>query len=379
MRSSTPSLPLRHMRRTSWSTAIQLCVVIVLLLFVTVLIMRCMVRLTARPSAAREAFANPSGHPGITRHDPNAPEPITDVSADMLATYASDHRSTPATIYDDKYTKLYRRIVDEPKAKLVEFEVEDLQQRTKLKEYGSKAIVVDVGCGTGVHLDLLATELPDAQLYGIDLSPDMLSAARQRLRPHGGRVRLMEGDLNDREALYEGMCTHLVCYYFSFNYAKSSRTFFENARRWLQPNGYVCVHLVDPHKFDPVPEVANPVRGISLQRYFTKRKTDAKIILNRSHNGADGVSVSHRSRNRIYKCNFEHKPKTRSAVFTEEIIDPAARHVRRHTTTLHMPHHEAVVQAARKAGFRLRHVTPLLEIGDEYEYLCYLQRDDAEV
>jgi ubiquinone/menaquinone biosynthesis C-methylase UbiE len=356
-------------RVTTWSTAIQLCVVIVLLLLLTTLALRCVARLSPvganhTHNAAHEPFANPKA--------PGAPEPITDIPEDILATYASEHKSTPASIYDANYARLYQTIVEQPKQHLVHFEVEDLIARTRLREYGTKATVVDLGCGTGAHLNKLAKELPDAQFYGVDQSPPMLAVARKKVRSHGGRVRLMQADMNDADALYKGMCTHLVCYYFSFYYTKSSRTFFENAHKWIQPNGYLCVHLVDPYKFDPVPEVANPLRGISLQRYHDQRKTGAKVIIKQS------TTSSTTPTNRIYTCNFEHQPKTRTAVFTESIIDPHKERVRRHTTTLHMPHHEAVVQSARKAGFRLRHVTSLLEIGDEYEFLCYLQRDDKE-
>ena len=322
-------------------------------------------RLITTPSIttnATETFANPN----IIRHDPNAPEPITDVSDNMLATYASEHRSTPATIYDEQYARLYTMIVDNPKKSLVNFEIDDLVERTRLKDFGSKAILLDVGCGTGTHLHTIAEQLPTAELYGLDQSSAMLDVARKRIQEHRGRVRLIKGDLNDPRSLYEGMCTHMVCYYFSFYYAKSPRQFFENARRWLQPNGYLCIHLVDPSKFDPVPEVANPIRGISLQRYFKRRKTDAKVIL------------AGNTTNRLYKCDFNYVPEQQRAVFTEAIIDPSQKFVRRHTTKLHMPHHEVVVQIARKSGFRLRHVTSLLEIGDEYEYLCYLQRDDRD-
>ena len=359
------SLPVRV---TTWSTAIQLCVVVVLLLLLIILTIRCVVRVSNHHSNAYEPFANHPTEVGISRYDPNAPEPIVDVSEDMLATYTSEHRSTPATIYDRTYARLYQAVVDRPKQHLVTFEVEDLVARTKLREYGTKAIVVDLGCGVGAHLHEMATVLPDAQLYGVDQSPDMLALARKRVAGHGGRVRLMQADMNDTQALYKGMCTHMVCYYFSFYYTDSSRVFFDNAYRWIRPNGYLCVHLVDPYKFDPIPEIANPLRGISLQRYYNERKTDAKVIVNQGSS----------STNRIYKCNFEHQPKTRTATFTETIIDPQRETVRRHTTTLHMPHHEAVVQSARKAGFRLRHVTSLLEVGDEYEFLCYLQRDDKE-
>jgi trans-aconitate 2-methyltransferase len=51
--------------------------------------------------------------------------------------------------------------------------------------------VVDMGCGPGNSTELLIARYPDAEVTGLDSSPDMLAQARARLP----RCRFVEGDL----------------------------------------------------------------------------------------------------------------------------------------------------------------------------------------
>jgi len=53
--------------------------------------------------------------------------------------------------------------------------------------------VLDVGCGTGLSLPRLSAQVgTGGRVIGIDLSPDMLAIARERIRTHGlGNVELI--------------------------------------------------------------------------------------------------------------------------------------------------------------------------------------------
>lgn len=58
--------------------------------------------------------------------------------------------------------------------------------------------VLDVACGTGVLLKLLAERFPEAELYGVDASADMLTQARRALKqfPH---IHLTQAKVNPGE------------------------------------------------------------------------------------------------------------------------------------------------------------------------------------
>ena len=57
----------------------------------------------------------------------------------------------------------------------------------------SPRTVVDLGCGPGNLTELLAQRWPDAEVVGVDSSPEMVEAARAR----GGTVRYEVGDVRD--------------------------------------------------------------------------------------------------------------------------------------------------------------------------------------
>src|SRR5262249_9792471 len=52
--------------------------------------------------------------------------------------------------------------------------------------------IVDLGCGPGNSTELLTERFPDAQVVGVDSSPDMLRQARERLP----RCTFVQGDLS---------------------------------------------------------------------------------------------------------------------------------------------------------------------------------------
>ncbi|CAH1657591.1 trans-aconitate 2-methyltransferase [Hyphomicrobiales bacterium] len=56
---------------------------------------------------------------------------------------------------------------------------------------GKARRVVDLGCGPGNSTELLAARFPDADVIGVDTSPDMLEKARQRLP----RATFIEADV----------------------------------------------------------------------------------------------------------------------------------------------------------------------------------------
>ncbi|KUK62102.1 MAG: Uncharacterized protein XE10_1016 [Methanoculleus marisnigri] len=74
--------------------------------------------------------------------------------------------------------------------------------------------VLELGCGTGILTAMIRQECPDAEITGIDLSPEMLKAAAAK--PDLTGVEFLEQDLRDAwptdryDAIVTSLCLHHV-------------------------------------------------------------------------------------------------------------------------------------------------------------------------
>jgi SAM-dependent methyltransferase len=99
--------------------------------------------------------------------------------------------------------------------------------------------LLEVGCGTGHWLDMLAPEAHS--LVGLDLSSGMLQQARSK----GVPAHLMQGDARQiplaSNSLDMVFCVHAI-HHFS-----DARAFVQQAGRILRPRGYLAVVGSNPH------------------------------------------------------------------------------------------------------------------------------------
>lgn len=107
--------------------------------------------------------------------------------------------------------------------------------------------VLEIGCGTARNLIAVGHRHPDARLYGIDLSLEMLDTARRRVEREGlaDRIRLAHADATQFDpALLFGVPGFARIF---FSYTLSMIPEWERALAqsvvWLQPGGEL--HLVD--------------------------------------------------------------------------------------------------------------------------------------
>jgi trans-aconitate 2-methyltransferase len=98
--------------------------------------------------------------------------------------------------------------------------------------------VCDLGCGPGNSTELLVARYPDADVTGIDSSPDMLRQARERLP----QCRFVEADLTDWSAPADA---DLLYSNATFQWVPDHLSVLKRLLAGLQPGGVLAVQMPD--------------------------------------------------------------------------------------------------------------------------------------
>lgn len=130
------------------------------------------------------------------------------------------HFDNQAKIYDETNTAYY--------SKYPKISCKDVAQRLKCSAYQS---LLDIGCGTGYLIDMLQKQ-KSADYYGLDLSPEMLKVAKNKL---SGSVELTEGYSDSLP--YEDSSFDVVTCIQSFHHYPKPEKAMAEAYRVLKKGG----------------------------------------------------------------------------------------------------------------------------------------------
>jgi trans-aconitate 2-methyltransferase len=135
---------------------------------------------------------------------------------------------------------------------------------TPQQEWGAKVVarldlegderVLDAGCGTGRVTEMLVDRLPHGRVLGVDGSPSMVAAARERLDPD--RVELVCADLLDlavAEPLDAAISTA------TFHWIADHDELFRRIRRALRPGAAFVAQCGGAGNIDRVRRLARAI------------------------------------------------------------------------------------------------------------------------
>lgn len=257
--------------------------------------------------------------------------------------------------YDNFYAPVYTMLISDQIESRTKFEAADLIEKTDIEGY-SKAKLLDIGCGGGDHLKWLANEdLPNLELIGMDSSESMLNETKKRIGKQDRPVRLVLKDVNEDDIFMRSSFSHITCYYFTLYYI-NSKAVLGKIHKWLRPNGWFVVHMVNLDKFDPVLDAAVPLSGINIQKYFKNRVTESSVEFKKF----------------TYKSNF--RLSKNKAYFDEAFEFKEKPIVRKQKHTLQRLNMDDFINMMGRQKMELKHTTNLQTFGYHDQYILYFQK-----
>lgn len=255
-------------------------------------------------------------------------------------------------VFNKEYVNIYDDLVYCKEKNVYEINIVNTN-----KKLTKKSSVLDIGCGTGHHVNLL-TEKSNTTL-GIDISPEMIKKSQSNYPKCNFKV----SNVLKTMEFSQGTFTHITCFYFTIYYIKDKEEFFKNCFYWLKPGGILVVHLVNIHKFDPILPPSNPLKFFTPQRYVKNRITTSEVIFNNLNYKSDFILDK--------KINInQNKLNAPNAIFKEKIKNNKSNKVVLNEHEMYMISQKNIVNIAQNTGFSVKSIDNMDEIqyNDNYLY-----------
>jgi len=146
-------------------------------------------------------------------------------------------RRIPYDHLADQYDAMFTRPRDQ---------AENREVARRIRKLGASGTVLDLGCGTGFFLELIAKD--PSEYVGIDISAAMLAKARLKYPEHAFDI----GDMS--QLSYEADSFDFVVALWSFSYTTNPERAANEVRRVLKPGGkFFAIVYADWGPVSPLP------------------------------------------------------------------------------------------------------------------------------
>ena len=218
----------------------------------------------------------------------------------------------------------------------------------------SKDVIIEIGSKTGNYVNAFKSN--GYNIVGLDKSKALVEHASKKYSDcqfiHGNPLEFMN--------FSSEYATAILLLDFSIYYISDRRTLFYNCYHWLKPGGYLVLHLVNRHMFDPVAPAAKPFTLVSPQSVAPARITTSDVVFN----------------NFNYKSKFEIEgggDTNDTAKIIETMKDKRGK-VRKNIRSIKMTGQKIIIGEAKDAGFMMLSQYDLLKNQREYQYIYILYK-----
>jgi SAM-dependent methyltransferase len=221
----------------------------------------------------------------------------------------------------------------------------------------SKDVVIEIGSKTGSYTSALQQSC-ECNVTGLDTSAAMVEYASKK-HPN---CKFIHGDPLDFMSFSSEYATAILLLDFAIYYIKDRRTLFYNCYHWLKPGGYLVLHLVNRHMFDPIVPAAKPFTLVSPQSVAKQRITTSEVVFDKFD----------------YKSKFEfdegEKGEKNDGVTIIETMKDRRGKVRKNVRSLRMSGQKIIIGEAKDAGFTMLGQYDLIKSQREYQYIYILYK-----
>ena len=228
----------------------------------------------------------------------------------------------------------------------------------------SKDVVIEIGSKTGSYTSALQQSC-GCNVIGLDTSKAMVQYASKR-HPN---CKFMHGDPLDFMSFSSEYATAILLLDFAIYYIKDRRTLFYNCYHWLKPGGYLVLHLVNRHMFDPIVPAAKPFTLVSPQSVAKKRITSSDVVFK----DFDYKSTFEFGQEEEGQEEHQNKAASDSVTIIETMKDRRGK-VRKNIRSLRMSGQKIIIGEAKDSGFTMLGQYDLVKSQREYQYIYILYK-----
>ena len=217
---------------------------------------------------------------------------------------------------------------------------------------------MDVGCGTGNHVNLLNEK--SYQVIGIDKSKSMIEKANTNYP----KCEFIKGDILKGDVLDYNSFTHIMCLGRTIYLMQDKDKFFENCHSLLMDNGLLIVNLVNKDKFSPY--VINDNKVLFNSGDYGKQPTQHIVKF------SDNFEyVSDYVLNEHYN---DKNPNIPYATYKEKFENFKTHGVRKNELNMYMLDLDEIVTKAQNKGFELKEKINMKDGGFVNDFLYVFKK-----
>ena len=223
----------------------------------------------------------------------------------------------------------------------------------------SNDVIIEIGSKTGNYVGTMKSN--GYNIVGLDKSKAMVERASEKYPD----CNFIHGDPLEFMNFSSEYATAILLLDFSIYYISDRRTLFYNCYHWLKPGGYLVLHLVNRHMFDPVAPAAKPFTLVSPQSVAPARITNSDVVFN---------NFNYKSKFEIEGNNENGEMNTNDTAKIIETMKDKQGKVRKNIRSMKMTGQKIIIGEAKDAGFMMLSQYDLLKNQREYQYIYILYK-----